>query len=459
MSSAHTTAFLRAKRRWQPRLREAFNVVRIPWYAAWGAAGTGYGVYYLAAESWHHGTIVWAVALMVGLLSLWRLYEAVAALTRVARWLHLDDDAARAQAEALRNPAQLVPPWLRARYLERRARLRDEPADARATAATRLRAPQAALAALAVGALLLAAGALVLPETFYYPVVWKYYYGPLVADYAGEPLTRGGVTAYGGYNWVDTGTWAIVLGVSLWNLLDLFARRGLQLTRALTWSLVPMIVAGGTMRGLIELDWIPAPWAYLFITPNIYLVFFFYTLAALLLGVALERRTAGRVRHWHATLAAGALAVAITWSGWAGYALDAPAGTLDTAQLARVFVLSALVVGALVAALWLPRVRFVRDPLYVLVLYGQVVDGMQNYLGAEHGHQSKLLGATFLNATFGDAGLLATKLLLFVPLLAYLKARVEGKEDANTVQLLLLAILALGLAMGFHGGVGMLLGR
>lgn len=318
----------------------------------------------------------------------------------------------------------------------------------------RLRAPHLALLAVGVAALMLALGAWLFPDVFYYPIVWRYYWGPLVSDYAGGPITRGGYTADPGYNLVDTGTWVLVMGVSLWNLLDFFERRNVQLTRVLTYSLVPMIVAGGTMRGLIEIDWLQPPWAYLFITPNIYVVFFFYTLAALLVGLALEKRTDGRVRHWHATLAAGLVAMAITWVAWGGFVARSDA--VRWYAMWEIFGYSAILTGILVALTW--KMKYARDPLYVLALYGQIVDGMQNYIGITRGYASKLMGPNFL-AALGDEGLLIAKVVIFVPMLAYLKARVEAEENGNTLQLILLAILALGLAMGFHGGVGLLLGN
>lgn len=330
------------------------------------------------------------------------------------------------------------------------------------TNATATRRPLARLIerpALVLSIILLAFATLLLlaavfPEAFYYPIVWKYYWGPLVSDSAGRPLTRGGVTAYPGYNLVDTATWAIILGASLWTLLDAFRKRGIQFTRALTLSFIPMIVAGGTMRGLVELDWLPEPWAYLFITPNIYVVFFLYTLLALAIGLILETRTAGRVRHWHATLAAGLLATVITWAGWASFI--ATSETVRWIVLWEIFGYSALLTGAVVLASW--KLQFARDPYYVLVLYGQIVDGMQNYIGITKGYTSKLMGPNLL-AILGDPGLLVAKILLMVPMLAYLKAKAEPEGDANTLHLILLAILALGLAMGFHGGVPMLIGE
>lgn len=294
-----------------------------------------------------------------------------------------------------------------------------------------------------------------LPQLVYYPFVWKYYWGPIVSDYAGDALTRGGHTARAGYNPFNTLTWAAVLGVSIWNLLAYFRRHDVRMTRALTYSLVPMIIAGGTMRGLVEIEWLSPPWAYLFITPNIYFVFFFYTLAALLVGLALERRTSGRIRHWHATLVAGLLAMGITWAGWGTFITTSE--TVRWIVLWEIFGYSALLTGAVVLASW--KLQFARDPYYVLVLYGQIVDGMQNYIGITQGYASKLMGTNYLGALLGDPGLLIGKIVLFVPMLAYLKARVEPEEDGNMLHLVLLAILALGLAMGFHGGVPMLIGE
>lgn len=322
----------------------------------------------------------------------------------------------------------------------------------------RTRAPQLALLALVALATCIALASWLWPDQVYDPFVWRYLWGPTVSDDAGGPLTLHGVTANPGYNLVDTTTYALVLGVSLWNLLAYLRARGVALTRRLTYSLVPMIIAGGTMRGLVQIHWLSPPWSYAFITPYIYFVFFFYTLAALVLGILLEARTQGRIKHWNVTVIAAALAMLATWAAWGTYLLHPPNGPLRWEILPKIFGYSALLTGLIVLAAWPTRWRFARDPLYVLVLYGQIVDGMQNYLGVSQGYASKLMGPNFLAALFGDAGLLIGKIVLMVPLLAYLKAKVEPQEDPNTTQLILLAILALGLAMGFHGGVPMLLG-
>ena len=316
------------------------------------------------------------------------------------------------------------------------------------------RASRYALLAAALAAVLLALGALLWPDAFYYPLVWKYYWGPLVSDSAGQPLTRGGVTANPGYNLVDTTTWAALLGIAIWNLLDTFQARGIRFGRTLTLSFLPMIVAGGTMRGLVELDWLSEPLAYLFITPNIYIVFFLYSLAALSIGLWIEPRARGRFRHWHATLLAGILALLVTWIGWASFIIAAE--TVRWIVLWEIFGYSAILTAVIVLVSW--KFQFARDPYYVLVLYGQVVDGMQNYIGITKGYTSKLMGPNFLEA-LGDPGLLVAKVFLIVPMLVYLKAKVEPNEDGNALHLILLAILALGLAMGFHGGVPMLVGE
>lgn len=321
-----------------------------------------------------------------------------------------------------------------------------------------MRAPQFALVVVAAALALILLAAWISPERFYYPFVWRFWWGPVVTDDAGGPITLGGVTAYPGYNLVDTSTYALILGVSMWNLWDFLQVKQVQLTRTLTYSLVPMVVAGGTMRGLVQIHWLSAPLSYVFITPYIYFVFFFYTLIALVVGIEIEQRTSGRIKHWHVTLAASILAMLVTWAGWGWYILHPPTGVLHLDVLPKIFGYSALLTAGIVAALWVPRFQFVRDPIYVLVLYGQIVDGMQNYIGVTQGYTSKLMGPNFLAALFGDKGLLIGKLVLMVPLLAYLKAKAEPEENPNMTQLILLALFALGFAMGFHGGVPMSLG-
>ncbi|HWG90708.1 MAG TPA: DUF63 family protein [Candidatus Thermoplasmatota archaeon] len=325
--------------------------------------------------------------------------------------------------------------------------------------------PQRALALLAAYAALLTLGSLLAPDLVYYPFVWKYYYGPIVTDAAGMPLTRGGVTADAGYNLVSTVTWGLILLVGLWNVFDYFARRQFTMTRTLLYAFLPTIAAGGTLRGLIDADWIPEPWAYLFITPNIYVVIFAYTFAALVVGLqieshATERGRFARVRHWHVVAAAGSLLLLTTFAGVAWYVFHPPSGFVRWVVLAEIFGYSALLTAPFLVAGWLLKVRAATDPLYALIFYGHIVDGMQNYLGITQGYTSKLMGTNFLAGVLGDIGLLVGKIVVFVPMLIYLKARVEPDPETptNVLMLVLTVILALGLAMGFHGGVGLLFG-
>lgn len=327
------------------------------------------------------------------------------------------------------------------------------------------RAARAALLALLAGAGLIAVAAWLLPEVLYYPFVWNYYYGPIVADAAGQPVTRGGVTAFAGYNPVNTVTWAAALAVALWNLLGYFRRRGLTLQRPLVYAFVPTVAAGGTLRGLVDADWIGEPLAYLFITPNIYLVLAGMTLLALVAGLELERHPSWAARapwfrHWHLVAAVGAAAFAVTLLGVGGFVLHPPAGVLRWNLVLEVFALAAVLTALVALPARAAGLAFAADPLYVLVLFGQLVDGAQNYVGLSNGYASKMMGTEFLASAVGPYGLLAAKLALFVPALWYIKARVEPdpKNSRNVTMLLLIAFLALGLAMGFHGGVGLLLG-
>ena len=116
--------------------------------------------------------------------------------------------------------------------------------------------------------------------------VWRYYWGPVVADAAGHSVA--GISE--GYNPVSSLTYGIALILSLYLIYLLFKRRGVVLDGSLMLALSPLIISGAVARVLEDGSVFGTPSAYLFISPIIYLWLGALGLFLVLYSEFLERR-------------------------------------------------------------------------------------------------------------------------------------------------------------------------
>jgi uncharacterized membrane protein len=166
---------------------------------------------------------------------------------------------------------------------------------------------------VSLGALLLAVGVVavgvkVAPERFYDHFVWEDLYGPLVvdahqcrssADPACVSLGPPGVAAKDGYTITAELTYGVVLAALLYGIyFGLFRRFQIKADGAFVAALLPWILLGPTGRVLEDADVFcragtqcdPNWFAYLFISPVIYVMIALFVIGAMLLGVWVERR-------------------------------------------------------------------------------------------------------------------------------------------------------------------------
>lgn len=184
----------------------------------------------------------------------------------------------------------------------------------------------AALGALAIAAGIVAVGVQVDPGRFYDRFVWEDLYGPLVVDAhqcrsSADPqcssLGPAGVPAKDGYTITSELTYGVVLAVLLYGIyVGLFRRYAIRADGAFVAALMPWILLGPTGRVLEDADVFckagthcdPNLFAFLFISPVIYVMIGILVMAAMLLGVVAERsalRPAQRTAFVAVPLAAG----------------------------------------------------------------------------------------------------------------------------------------------------------
>lgn len=115
----------------------------------------------------------------------------------------------------------------------------------------------------------IALGCIIWPEVFWDNFVWKYIWGPIVADAKRTP--QGGIAE--GYNPVNTAVYAIILAVAVIGIWRVFSYLRIRLDAAFMMAMVPWVLLGSTARaledaGLFSRD---GQLVYIFISPLIYI--------------------------------------------------------------------------------------------------------------------------------------------------------------------------------------------
>ena len=103
------------------------------------------------------------------------------------------------------------------------------------------------------------------PHIFYDRFVWRYFWGPIVADAGGD---SGGITP--DYNWIDTISYGLILAWSVFLIQRAMKRWDVNVD-AFFFALAPAIVIGPSLRVLEDMYLFNTPMQYVFISPMIYI--------------------------------------------------------------------------------------------------------------------------------------------------------------------------------------------
>jgi uncharacterized membrane protein len=262
---------------------------------------------------------------------------------------------------------------------------------------------------------LLVVGSVFARELVYDRFIWQYFWGPVAADGNGAQCAvirdgdvsylfsatectsaeaAGEIVAYPGYTLVSEVGYVLILLLALVGVYLLLRRLEIGDSRSLFYALFPFMLFGGALRtvedaGIAALaagsePLIAFPVSALIISPFIYVTVFAVTLAAVGVGVALERR--GVVDAYEYPVAAiGTLLLGAS----VGYLTYLAATT--SYVILQIQVLAAVAVGATLsaAATWLliervaPAINDGTGLMGLVLLWGHSVDGVANVVGLD----------------------------------------------------------------------------
>lgn len=266
----------------------------------------------------------------------------------------------------------------------------------------------------------------------------KYYIEPIVYDT--------------GYNPVNTLTWGILLGISLWGLLKLLEKLKIIVDQRFILATVPYILTGSTLRVMEDAEIFTPPLSYLFATPLIYFVVFAGCISVLLMLTWLHSADRmGDIRP-----AFGYIGVLLTllclfvllWNQDILFAW-VPFAVIGIATL-----LSAMIYSAARGL----RLHFLLDKLNASIIWAHLFDASSTFIGADYmGYVEKHVLSAFLAKLSGTALVVyPLKIGVIIPVLFFIDSYLD--ENDNLKNLTKLVILVLGLAPGTRNVLRITLG-
>ena len=266
----------------------------------------------------------------------------------------------------------------------------------------------------------------------------EYYLNPIIYDT--------------GYNPVNTITWAIILGLSLFGVVKLLNKLKITVDDVFIFAVTPYIFAGGSLRVVEDAGIVAAPYKYLLITPLIYFFIFFVCVVALILSVGLQRTV--RINYYWPFAMTG-----IAWSAINVWLLYTNAVSFNVWIFALILSVGIALSFFVYAVAHLLNVALLKDRVNALVLDGQLLDATATSFGLTFlPYAEKHVLPNFLIEATGTAFVMyPLKLVVTIPVLFIIDQYLKS-ESKTLVGLVKLAILTVGLAPAIRDILRMSLG-
>jgi uncharacterized membrane protein len=273
----------------------------------------------------------------------------------------------------------------------------------------------------------------------------KYYWFPIEGD--------------SGYNPVNTITWAIILGISIFFVAKLLMKLNIKADWKFITVIIPYIFAGSTLRVIQDFNkdaqLFSSPLQNLLVTPFIYILMFVITVVMLFISIKLQRF--GIVKDWK-------MAFGVAGILWTLVNLGILLSVLRITNPAALIVIFLMGTGLTMLIYMLAKVTgytMYTQRINVSILLVHLLDASSTFYGMkflEYGE--KHVVPTFLIDLAGTSSIMfPLKLMVFIPIIYVLETQFNDDEESMHLKdVLKLTIIVLGLAPATRNTVRMVLG-
>jgi uncharacterized membrane protein len=311
-------------------------------------------------------------------------------------------------------------------------------------------------------------GVFLFPRIFYDNWIWKYYWGPVVADSlnsAHGTAIFNGIKANEGYTIVSELTYGIILIIGLYYIYLLLKKLKIKVDWYFALSLMPFILFGPTMRVLEDTGFFDEPWVYLFISPFIYIFIAFFAILFLILGYFLEKNVKSSRITVNKVIFIGGLIFLIpsifpivNWIFGAQW--DVSSGVSFDVFLIVLGIVSLIVAPVyFIANYFKNKENFYvyKNPLNLAMLTGHLIDGFTSYISIKDPfsmglyYAEKHPASNFLLEVWGPLFPITKFLLIIIVIFVFdILYKEELKHHFTLVTLLKIGILILGFSPGLR---------
>ena len=305
-------------------------------------------------------------------------------------------------------------------------------------------------------------GCLLAPTIFYDQWIWKYYWGPVVADATPDATTAiyNGVTAEEGYTLVSEITYGIILIVALYAIYKLLKKLKITIDWRFALALLPYILFGPVSRTLEDTGYFSEPFVYWFISPLIYLQIAAYALFFIMLGYYIERKSKKQYLTVNTILFSGGLVFLIP-----SFFILFLKGSESSRFHFDVFLLVIFLVSLITILVYLFAHKFrhgeklvvYKNPLNLVMLFGHLMDGITSYVSIKDplsmglSYSEKHPASNFLLEIWGPLFPIVKFLLIIIVIYLFdVLYKKELKNHLHLVNLLKIGILILGFSPGLR---------
>jgi uncharacterized membrane protein len=267
------------------------------------------------------------------------------------------------------------------------------------------------------------------------------------------------------YNVVDTLTYAIILVIGIYLLYRWMSQStwlsdiGFKIDASFILATLPYVVLGGVLRVVQDTGMITGDFQFLLVTPLIYFVLFFFTIAMLFLSrfLTLQGLTKSFLTFY---VLAGIMAVFVVSLVLLAWGINHTHIDLFVLFIIPLMALTATVI-VWAFMRYVLSWKYIADPLYITLLFGQLLDASATSYGIDL-HPSvqyveqHVVGVALINLTGTAFVMFPLKLVVLFPAIYIMQLY---RKEANPAfwHLVLLAMIVVGFAPGIRDMVRMVL--